>query len=254
MRIIKRPVSLGVPDWLADLDQASIVSKPLPLEKLLGGSVFYPSSGFDGSPVANMGHWFQSFVYVDYGYSRSELHKELVEHPFSGYRLIGTREVGVGELTPRGSSRPNLTKEEIERVRDADRQRKMPFCDWLVFEREPSKSVKHGPDRFSLLYLCADGAAAYHALYINNNVSPSVIALIQPGYGFGGNWTDFHDPKGVLARTVMANSAGRPEFLLYGGWSARKNFQISPWPYYDHLEGWYSYADSGNVGLWAHSS
>ena len=254
MGILSRPIPSSLPDWLVRIEKASLPHQPFPLKELLAGSVYYPSSGFDGGPVANLGQWFQSFVYVDYGYSRSELREELVEHPFSGYQVIGVREVSVAELTPKGWSRPALTPAESERVHHADQYRKQRFCDWIIFEREPSRPAQHGPLRFSLLYLCADGAAAFHALYVNNKLCPSALALIQPGYGFGRNWTDFHDPQGILARTVMANPAGTPEFLLYGGWGPRKYFRSSPWPYHDTLEGWYSYNDNGNVGVWTQAA
>lgn len=241
-------------DWLKDIDKASMQVISFPLGKLLDGSVYYPSSGFDGSPVKYFGSLFQTFIYVDYGYSRKQFREELVKNSFAGYQIIGLREVGVEELTPKGWIPPVLTPNESEHMRYADQYRQESFCDWIIFERESTLSAEHGPLRFSLLYVCADGAEAFNALYVNNRRCPSVIALIQPGYGFGRNWTDFYDPNGILARTVMENPAGKPEILLYGGWGQRKYFRSCPWPYYDSLKGWYSYSDNGNVGVWSHVS
>lgn len=152
-----------------------------PLGKLLDGSVYYPSSGFDGSPVKYFGSLFQTFIYVDYGYSRKQFREELVKNSFAGYQIIGLREVGVEELTPKGWIPPALTPNESEHMRYADQYRQESFCDWIIFERESTLSAEHGPLRFSLLYVCADGAEAFNALYVNNRRCPSVIALIQPG-------------------------------------------------------------------------
>ena len=251
---LRSPIRGMAHDWLLELDKASMQRQSFPLEQILAGSVYYPSSGFDGAPVKNLGSSVQSFVYADYGCGREQLREELVKHPFIGYQMIGIREVGVDELTPKGWNLPALTPDESERMHYADQYRKEPFCDWIVFERESTTPAGHGPFRFSLLYLCADGAAAFHAMYVNNKLCPSAVALIQPGHGFGRNWTNFYDPNGVLARTVLGNPAGKPECLLYGGWGARKYFRSCPWPYYDSLEGWYSYSQNGNVGVWTRNS
>ena len=242
-----------IPDWLASADASSMENDFFPLTQILSGSVYYPACGFDGGPIANLGHQYQSYVYVDYGCSRADLHENLAKHPFSGYQMVGRREVRIEELTPAGWGLPYLTPREVEQYQARTRDERIgttSFCDWLIFDREPSKPSCHGPRRFSLLYLSADGVAAFHALYVCNGLCPSVIALIQPGYGFGGNWTDFYDPKGPMARTLMTNSAGTPKTLLYGGWGARKYFGTSPWPYYKAFNGWYSYASNGNVGVW----
>jgi len=31
---------------------------------------------------------------------------------------------------------------------------------------------------------------------------------------FGGNWTNFEDPEKILARSVRANRAGMPDYLI----------------------------------------
>ncbi len=104
--------------------------------------------------------------------------------------------------------------------------------------------------RFSLLYLCADGAAAYQALYIANAIAPKAIAVIQPGHSFGGNWTNFEDPQQILARTVAANPAGKPEFLLYGGYGSRDYYRQPCWPEYSEHVCFLDKHDGGTIGLW----
>ncbi len=56
----------------------------LPLRELLEGALYYPSSGTDGDPVKYMGALIQSFVYVDYGYSRASFLEALQREPFAG--------------------------------------------------------------------------------------------------------------------------------------------------------------------------
>ena len=120
----------------------------------------------------------------------------------------------------------------------------------MVLERESGFSPEHGPARFSLLYLCADGAAAYQALYVANAVAPKVIAIIQPGHGFGCNWTNFGDPEQILARTVATNPAGKPELLLYGGYGARDYFREPCWPEYSDYICFLDKHGGGTIGVW----
>jgi len=75
----------------------------------------------------------------------------------------------------------------------------------------------HGPVRFSLLFICSDGVDTFQALYVANRVAPKVVTVIQPGHAFGHNWTDFTDSEKVFARVVLANPAGQPDKVLYGG-------------------------------------
>lgn len=40
--------------------------------------------------------------------------------------------------------------------------------------------------------------------------------MIQPGFAFGHDWTDFLDQRCVLLRTLCQKPAGLPKFLLEG--------------------------------------
>ena len=91
---------------------------------------------------------------------------------------------------------------------------KKPYCSWSIFQLREDVPAIHGPPRFSLLYLCADGVAAFQALYYANSASPKAVAVIQPGTAFGGNWTDFENPSGIFADTVLGNPQGSPQILL----------------------------------------
>ncbi len=114
-----------------------------------------------------------------------------------------------------------------------------------IMELKQDVPENHGPLRFSHFYLCADGTAAFQALYVANHACPKVIAIIQPGEAFGGNWTDFEDQEKILARSVMNNPAGQPDYLLYGGWG---------WPEHNDRPCWHLYqrhVSGAGRNLWA---
>jgi hypothetical protein len=248
------PKPADLPEWLAHASAETMRDGPFPLREILGGALYYPSCGSDGGPVQYLGPWFQSFVYVDYGYGRDDFLEQLVNAPFSGYQIMGMRSVSLNELAPRGWDQSALSQEENKHAMEyAKNRRKTPFCEWVVFERAAYITNSHRPQRFSLLYICADGAQAFNALYLGNMLRPGAIAVIQPGHGFGWNWTDFTDSRAVLARIVMGNPAGVPDYYIYGGRGARNDL-TNPWPLYPTKVGWYKYHPLGDilgeVGVW----
>lgn len=215
--ILQVPI-VSPPSWLSSIQTADDMTE-FPLSGILRQSVFYPSSGFDGRPVQFLAKHFHSFIYADYGNTKSELTAALRRKGFRGYHVLAEREVGRGELgllnlqaAPwRGTSDLCGHSQWVSEFV------KPPFCQWFVFERDPIFDERHGPTRFSLLYMCYDGLAAYRALYVSNQTRPAVVAIIQPGHGFGGNWTNFEDPSGPFYLEVLGNPAGQPEFMLFGG-------------------------------------
>jgi hypothetical protein len=215
----------SVPRWISE---AVTPLGELPIREVLTNSVYYPACGFDGAPVKYLGGNFHSFIYVDYGVGRDQFSQNL--DGFLGYRVAATRDVTENELTPQGwtpqfgsyAGNPRLRVDVIS----------PPFGVWSIFERTEEYGPEHGPDRFSLLYIGGDGVATFGALYYGNRVAPSVVAVIQPGHGFGGNWTNFEDPNGIFARLVLGNPNGTPEYLLFGGWGDGKYYQQTCWPIY----------------------
>ena len=245
---IKQLPVIDVPEWLTELSSDSMKGQ-FPLEKLLQDSLYYPACGFDGNPIKYLAGNILSFVYVDYGYNRDDLINELKNGGFRGYKRVGERSVTERELTPKGwtPTPPNSLDGEPSRSRDMIKE---PFCEWLVFERRKDFPVSHGPCRFSILYLCADGAATFQALYIGNSRAPRAVAIIQPGHGFGGNYTNFEDPNQILARSVLGNPNGQPELLLYGGWGEHDLYRESCWPdYYDKNVCFVG--KNRNIGVWS---
>lgn len=241
-----------VPRWLTDLSITAIMNEPFPLRKILHDSLYYPSSGFDGDPVKYLAGNILSFIYVDYGYSHDEFISASNNPGFRGYDLVASRSVTELELTPQGwhSVLPTRSDDDPSLVLSRDWIKK-PFCSWSVFQRCEAVPVSHGPSRFSLLYLCAEGVATFQTLYIANSAAPKAIAVIQPGHGFGGNWTDYTNPEHIFARSVLGNPHGQPEILLYGG-HGRRNYYRSPcWPDYKTQVCFVNKASNGTIGVWA---
>lgn len=212
-------------EWIRIAQKGELI----PLPEILKDSVYYPACGLDGDPIKYLGKQFQSFVYVDYGVGRDEVFRRL-EH-FKGYELEVCRELEPNALVPTGwvqcqFARMNNVPEPIVRLIQE------PFAIWALYRRQLNYSDDHGPTGFSLLYIGGDGVATFHELYHSVQIAPAVICLIQPGTGFGGNWTDFEAQHGMLARLVLGNPAGRPRFLLYGGAGNGQFYRRAPWPGY----------------------
>ena len=205
---------------------------PFPIRLILRDSLYYPCSGFDGKPVKYLAGKILSFVYVDYGYTRNELFAELEGRGFRGYDLVASRSISEPDLAPQGWRLPPLELHDGYPTKYRDRI-KEPFYEWLLFQRREDFPACHGPSRVSLLYLCADGVAAFYTLYVSNSIAPRIVAVIQPGHGFGMNWTNFEDPRKIFSRSVLGNPGGRPEFLLYGGWGKPHHYGSSCWPDYN---------------------
>ena len=223
---------LEPPDWLrAALKGRSAKVPPLP--EILQDSLFYPAAGFDGRPIRFLAGKIFSFVYADYGIADTDLAGNVKDYPPAGYEVVSWQpirleDLGLASSLPRAEHRGYLD-DRYENKRQS--WAKDPFCDWLIFRRKPEFTSDHGPIGFSLLYFGYEAVAAFEALYVHNDVSPAAIAIIQPGTGFnGGNWTNFCDPDGPLAKRVLENPAGCPRVLLYGGVGGRDFYQETCWP------------------------
>lgn len=77
--------------------------------------------------------------------------------------------------------------------------------------------------------LAGDGVETYQNLFNQNHCRPKVIAVIQPGIAFGGNWTDFNRADAILFRTLCQNPAGLTEFLLEGAYRGQLQHYKNSW-------------------------
>ena len=242
---------IQMPLWLANLTPTAIVNDHFPLLKLLDESLYYPSCGFDSDPIRHFGGNIFSFVYVDYGLSRDVFINAL---HFRGYDRVASRFVSEKELAPDGWKPLELQSTDGDPMRYSDCI-KAPFCLWSVFQRRNDVAVTHGPYRFSLLFVCADGVAAFQALYFANAIAPKVVAFIQPGDAFGFNWTSYSNPTQIFARSVLTNPGGQPEMLLYDGFELDRDFYGETcWPIYKYFVRRFRKTGSGTVGVWSRTS
>ncbi len=202
---------------LQDLSTNDIESGKLPLRYLLADSLYYPACDIDGGVVKYCNEHFDemgicSYVFADYATGEDRLEEYL--DGFRGYSLLAARTLRPSDI---GADKPLQMPDGIDPKEYLRyRQNWKPFAKWAVFERDIEFGEEHGPERFSLLYLGAEGAAAYSGLYLANKITPKAMAVIQPGTGFGLNWTDFTNPEAPLAKTVMMGDV-MPEYFFYGG-------------------------------------
>jgi hypothetical protein len=206
-------------NWLKDLTPEKIKNQAFPLEAALQNSFFYPSSCFDGGVVKDCNKHgkdlaINSFIFCDYAVGQAAFLQN--QASFIGYRVLANRNIAPTELIPNGwnpSLPPRFNKSNYMHYRSEWQQ----FMHWTVYEREESRTEDHGPERFSLLYLGGEGVATYQALYWSNRAKPKALAIIQPGTGFGLNWTDFKDKDAAFAWVVNQNPTGTPDLIYYGG-------------------------------------
>lgn len=222
------------PTWLKAILSGEPTNLP-PMRELLDGSLYYPACRFDGRPIQFLAGNVLSFVYADYAVSREELKDNLRESPPRGYSVVRWQSLSVKDLglDLNIGQRPEHNRFDPNLKQKLDCWATGSYCDWLVFKRASEFGEEHGPTGFSLLYLAYEAVAAFQALYVANGLTPRVIAIIQPGTGFGGNWTDFGDRNGPLATKVMDNPVGSPSALLYGGNGVREGYKRACWPEFD---------------------
>jgi len=199
-------------------------------------SCFYPSSGLDASPVLLANGCVHSFVYVDYGTSRDAVLRALSSPGFKHYKLLLQRDVSKQELVPeRWTPTVRYWFDDPGahgRLMTAQ-QACEPFGVWSIWRRVAEQNERAGPLLFSVLFLGGEALASYDGLYRRVGVVPKVMALIQPGHAFGGNWTNFTDPMGPFWRAVTEDGAF-PDYLLVGDYGHRRA-ERSPFERYEHL-------------------
>lgn len=196
------------------------------IEEILGNSVFYPACGDDGLPVKYFNEHFaeygvNSYVYVDYAMNADRLRD--IQNGFRYYHIVEQTDLAEGDLVAPGTDYRKyasvLTDEEIIRQKEVVygmyRSSIRPFARLIKYERNDDADKVRGPERFTMLYIGAEGVAAYSALYSTRGIAPKAIAIIAPGTGFGGNYTDFYDPDSALLKLVRQGEL-QPEYIMFG--------------------------------------
>lgn len=246
---------------LLTLSKDDILNHGLPLDDILVNSAYYPSSGFDGGVIKHCNTNLQdegivSFIYCDYASAEDDVVRKATTE-FKGYHLFAHRTVQKEEVRankPISLDFKMTPSEERKYMRLlADKPCDL-YCHWIVMERDEGYGEEHGPLRFSLLYVRGEGVATYAGLYAANNISPKVLAIIQPGHGFGGNWTDFTCTEACLYKFLTSNSDGMPLYVFNGGIGS--NYDDLNWPDYtivERVSNYYSF-NFGNMVVYKHNA
>ena len=241
---------------LTHLTPNQIQNEPVPIKELLKDSLYYPSAGFDGGVVKFFSKKVQSFIFCNYGFHEKEFLAEM--DGFRGYKVLANRKLFPHDLTPNGwqmQKPPGMIEPEYMKYIDPD---KKPFAHWVMYERDPQFDENHGPQRFSLIYIGGEGVATYQALYWGNKTAPKMLAIIQPGTGFGMNYTDFRKKDGYLAWVVRNNPNGIPQTIVFGGQGKgyEKMFDWDGYKMTDKIQGYYHREEefgggrTGEVTVW----
>jgi hypothetical protein len=237
--------TLVEPDWLAELTADTMMGQQLPLRKLLADSLFCPGCGLDTKPIQALAGNVLSFVYADAG---NELPGELAVR-MDGYELLAGREVQVAELWPAGwTPLVLLANQHDEPIWFGPRPTPL-YCYWAVFERRHDRTAGHGPRRLSVLYLAADGVAAFRSFYVANELPPQVVAIIRPRGGINANGSEHEDPCQALPRWVLEQPHGQPDWVLFGGSGTAEDYPRCCWPSYRRLVGFWE-REGGVLGVW----
>lgn len=250
---LKHDLRRPVPEWLKRLNPAKLSPREFSSRKVIEHSLYYPAAGVDGRPIQFLAGFIHSFIHVDYGMNEQAVDNEVKNPGFSGYHLAGATRLSESDLTPGGwqAAVPARFRDQIQSFISVQQRwfvEQQPFATWYIFDRDERLGEEHGPQRFSLVHICADGVATYQALYYKNKTSPEVLAIIQPGTGFGGNYTDFRDPEGFFAWTVLhGNGLNIPEYLVCGGLLRDYNDAYWPKDYTEHVD-WFQY--KYGIGVW----
>ena len=242
---------------------------------LFNGSVYYPGCQFDLGPIREFCGWARSFVYADYRVRKEDVISMLADR--DDIKILFSKDIEQSKLHP--MSVPYLQPTLYDFLHNENDRRlshyesfkelkishnaqikeittRYPFfATWIIFEIKKGFSDK--PKRCSLLYICGEGVALYSSIYNANEMRPAAIVLTPVDIGFGGNWTYFERNGGIFEKTVMANSAGIPDYLITRGdyWPSEVEDETREFKNY-----WNNYVDNvsrssprHNLNIWQNS-
>lgn len=204
-------------------------------EKYLRESVFYPCSGFDGSPVRFLGHRFQQYIYADYGVTRDSFEKACNLNGFLGYRVCSIKELDVELVFQMSWKKLAVTHRTI--LSQLHLNWMNPFILHTRFERLASFPEEHGPSSFELIFICCEAITTFHSVFTKRGIAPRCLVYIRPGTAFGGNFSAYPER---LARAIRANVGGTPEFILYdkSGGNAKHGDYLPILEQYQPIQRW----------------
>jgi hypothetical protein len=216
----------SLPQWLETFDETTTFCFTTFLHSRI---VFYPGSGLDGQPVALFGstHAAHCFIYADYGIESQTLRDQL-DSPltrFRGYQTLRTIELRERDLLA-GPWAPHATAaEQRASVTSFATIRNRPYGFLEILERLADYDDTHGARRLAVLFLGADGAATFDALFCQIHSKP-LFAAILCNHGYRG---DRSFGRGGLMERIANRTDKLPEYLL----CARGT---EAWPEYKRLD------------------
>lgn len=214
-----------MPRWLSEYKDGD----PFPRNFFQSRVVYYPGSGNDGHPVRvfNSTRSAHCYLYADYGVSKNNIIERLtrLESAFRGYEVISKIDVRKAELTPNPFI-PRFVPHQAEQFRGFAHA--TPFALLVVFQRLSSYDHRHGAERFAVLFLAADGFAAYEAVFCQQELRSPPFAIKLQDHGFGGNYDRF-GAGGIMEDTARHYGVW-PQLLLVGD-------NTEPWIGYEKVVG-----------------
>jgi hypothetical protein len=204
----------NIPAWLDQYRDGM----PFSREEFFGSRViYYPGSGTDGHPVKVFGstHSAHCFVYADYGITQTALEAELghPRHGFRGYHRLARLQLRETDLVPNGWT-PHVRIGEVppDKHQLPAAVAAAPFGFLEVLERDREFDDDHGARRLAILFLGADGIAAYDALFCQVAHHSPPFAVVLQDHGFGGNYDRFG--RGGLLERIARRCNVVPRWLL----------------------------------------
>lgn len=214
-------------DWVGPALEGRLTTPELLTAFFSSRVVYYPGSGLDGHPVSvfNRSRSAHCYVYVDYGLPRGRLISAIERDGFLGYAPERRFDLTVTDFGRAPSDQE--PHRGAARLGPGHDETIPPYGFLQVFRRDGGYDASHGADRFVILFLFADGHAAYEALFCRPAARPPFAVVLQD-HGFGGNWSPF-GAGGELSR-IAAERRVLPRYLLV----ARNT---TPWDGYERSRG-----------------
>ena len=205
-----------IPAWLKNYTRGEKIT----FKDIMSSRVaYYPGSGHDGMlmRVGNMSHSVHSFLYVDYGLSKSGLEEHIAqENSIRGYHPIEKIEWKESDLMPNGQYQYPVDIMNQLRHRDPNafvNKNERPYCFSVIMERDDDRDDSWGAERFVVTFLFADGIATYYQLFVKEYSKAPWLFLLQD-HGFGGNY-DCYGAGGILDQ-IIHESRCYPTFVIFG--------------------------------------
>jgi len=213
------PVRELAPAWLQELHPVQLPER-LPMKALLEDSLFYPASGLDLKVLDTFKGDIYSYVYADYLINKDDVINSAdntCRLRLDGYRVFFHQEIEPSSLIEQATFEPLKVHPALFKEATIWQAQSRLYCHWIVFEREAEALQCTGLPRISLLVICGEMSAVYHALYRAYQCLPHVLVLKSMGYAtLGCGWEPAYSDDSLFKRVVATHPAGLPRYLYCG--------------------------------------